>query len=124
MEDFEREFINSQVIINSYLTRATVKEARDLKNIIEEEIIFDHFKMVIDLSLCEFIDSTFLGVLVYAHKKFAENNGKLNIVMSFKTNLDIFFITSAFKFLNVFKTKEEALQNFIEEELVPVKEAS
>jgi anti-anti-sigma factor len=123
MEDFEKQILNNAVVINSYLTRATVKEAKDLKNIIDEEIVFDHFNLLIDLSLCEFIDSTFLGVLVYTHKKVDANGGKLNIVMSFETNLNLFFITSAFKFLHVFKTREEALQGFEAEEQLPVSQA-
>ncbi len=124
MEDFEIENINGTSVINSYLTRATIKEAQHLKNLIDEEIIFDHFNMVIDLSLCEFIDSTFLGVLVYTHKKLAGNNGKLKIVLGFYANSDLFFITSAFKFLNIFDTREEALNDSEVEGLVTLKEAS
>ena len=123
MEEFEKIHTDSSVIINSYLSRATVKEAQLLKSVIDEEIVYDHLNLVIDLSLCEFIDSTFLGVLVYAHKKLEENYGKLNIIMQFNANLDIFFITSAFKFLHVFDTREEALKDF-EEELAQLKAAS
>ena len=123
MEEFEKIHTDSSVMINSYLSRATVKEAQSLKSIIDEELVFDHFNMIIDLCLCEFIDSTFLGVLVYAHKKIEENYGKLNIIMHFSANLDIFFITSAFKFLNIFSTREEALNDF-ENELMSVKVVS
>jgi len=112
MEDFEREYVNSTAIINTYLTRATLKEAQELKKIIDEEIIYDNFRLIIDLSLCEFIDSTFLGAIVYGHKKLLQNNGRLNVIMNFEANTDLFFITSTFRLLNVFSTREDAMNGF------------
>lgn len=122
MEDFSKKIFENSVVISSTLTRATLKEAKELKKIIDEEFIFRHYKLVVDLSDCEFIDSTFLGVIVYAHKKCLEMQGKLNVVMNFNVNKDLFYVTSTFKVLNVFEQLDEAISDFEKTENLPVRE--
>ena len=62
------------------LDRGTLTEAGVLKEILESRIGAGHTKFVIDISRCEFIDSTFLGVLVNSLKKAAKDGGDLKLV--------------------------------------------
>ncbi len=68
MEDFERIVIDDVTVEKVNLTRATYKEAGELKNILKDDIVRKTRKIVIDLGQCEFIDSTFIGVLVVSFK--------------------------------------------------------
>ena len=64
MKDFAKEYFSDAVIINVNLTRATLKEALDLQNLLDEELIYNHQNLVLDISQCEFIDSTFIGAIL------------------------------------------------------------
>lgn len=113
MEDFSKEiFDGGKIAINVNLTRATIHEARELKKVLEEEIVFKHKKLVLDLSQCEFIDSTFIGAIVYEHKKMIERGGILNVVEPLDLNKDLFLVTRTLESLNLYKTKEEAIDGF------------
>jgi len=46
--------------------KAAVNEATDLKDLLDEQIVFGYSKIVVDLSQCTYLDSTFIGVLVVA----------------------------------------------------------
>ncbi len=59
MEVFEKKSVDDVFVIGVNLTRSTLNEAIEFRKIIEEEISSGHTNLVIDLSKCEFIDSTF-----------------------------------------------------------------
>ena len=65
-----------------------------------------------DISQCEFIDSTFLGVLVIEHKKMIANNGILNIVRPINTNINFLHLTQVLDHLNMYETRSEAIEYF------------
>jgi anti-anti-sigma factor len=112
MEDFIKEYLYGVIIVNVNLTRATLREAQELKKILEEEITIQHKKLVLDISQCEFIDSTFLGVLVIEHKKMIANGGILNIVRPTNTNGNFLHLTQVLDRLNMYETRSEAIENF------------
>ena len=112
MEDFYKEYLSEVIAINVNLTRATLREAQELKHLIDEEIIIQHKKLLLDVSQCEFIDSTFLGVLVYGHKRMITKGGKLNIVEPANVNQSLLHLTRVLESLNIYKTRNEAIENF------------
>ena len=80
MENFCQEY-RSDILINRVnLLRATVNEADELRNLLDEQIVLGSTKMVVDLSQCTHLDSTFIGVLVVALKKLLAKGGELKIV--------------------------------------------
>jgi len=80
MFDFEKKYQGCTVVIIDNLSRATLKEAKGFKKLIDDEIHNKTLKMVIDLSTCEFLDSTFIGVLVITLKKMGGSGGELRLV--------------------------------------------
>jgi anti-anti-sigma factor len=112
MEDFSKENVYDVTVINVNLTRATLKEAQELKKIIDEEITIQHKKLLVDISQCEFIDSTFLGAIVYEHKRMLEKGGSLNIVEPVALNENLFHMTRILEKLNLHKSREEAIESF------------
>lgn len=112
MDDFKRIIHKDVVIEIVNLTRATLQEAGELKKILTEDIENGFRKVVVDISRCGFIDSTFLGALVYSLKNIAEVGGDIRIV-----KLD--FLAGPFikklgtmNIFNVFKSVEEAIGSY------------
>ena len=69
MEEITQQ-ISGDVLVNRVnLLRATINEAADLRNLLDEQITIGHSKIVIDLSQCTHLDSTFVGVLVVTQQK-------------------------------------------------------
>ncbi len=112
MEDITQE-IRGDVITNRVnLLRTTVNEANEIRDLLEEQIVFGHSKIVIDLSKCTHLDSTFIGVLVVNQKKLQEKDGELVIVEPLDPAKELFYLTGISKVFNTFESAEEALSNF------------
>ena len=76
MEDFEQKIEQDVVIEVVNLTRATYKEANEFRQILQDDIEKKFKKLVVDISQCDFLDSTFLGTLVLAQKNMIKIGGK------------------------------------------------
>ncbi len=130
MEDITHE-IRSGVLTNRVnLIRATVNETTELRILLDEQIAFGHSKIVIDLSQCTHLDSTFIGVLVVTQKKLLPKGGELKIVNPMDPAKELFYLTGISKVLNTYKTTEEAVKSFnnsikpaetISDEVIPKK---
>lgn len=112
MEDFEKIIENDVVIEAVNLVRATYKEAGELKKILEREIEKGYKKIIIDISECDFIDSTFLGVLVYSLKNIASIGGDIRIVKSDSVLKTLMARLGTLDIFNVYDTVEEAVQSY------------
>jgi anti-anti-sigma factor len=111
-EDFTKE-VNGDVLIEKVnFSRATFKEAQEFKDRLVYDILTNNIKIIIDLSSCEYIDSTFLGALVVVLKKMAERGGELKYVIPQPSALYLFKITGLYGVLNLYRNKEEALESF------------
>lgn len=119
MDAIERSFENGIAIEKVNLFRATMNEAYEIKENLIDDII-DHKKIIVDLSLCEYIDSTFLGALVYAYRKLREQNGTIVLVLSSS------FLSKSFiykEISSIFRV-HHSLKEAISELSVNTKEAS
>jgi anti-anti-sigma factor len=94
------------------LTRATLKEAEEFKLILSSDINSGWRKIIVDLSECEFIDSTFLGALVVSLKKVTGLGGDLRLVGFQPAVHSMFELTRMYRVFESFKTKDEALKSF------------
>ena len=112
MEDFKNLIIKDVFIVVVNLTRATIKEADRLKRILDKDIENHIRKIVIDLSTCEFMDSTFIGVLVVALKKIAKISGELHIVRPASIAETVLVKSGTMNIFNVYNTIEEAVESF------------
>jgi anti-sigma B factor antagonist/stage II sporulation protein AA (anti-sigma F factor antagonist) len=122
MEDFTKEHISEAIVINVNLTRATLKEAIELRKIVDEELVYNHKNLILDLSQCEFIDSTFLGAILVEHKKVIKKGGKLSIVEPENLWGNLIAISRTLEKLNIYKTREEVRENIDRKNLPPVRE--
>lgn len=111
-EDFTKEVDGDVLIEKVNFSRATFKEAQEFKDRLLYDILTNNIKIIIDLSGCEYIDSTFLGALVVVLKKMAERGGELKYVIPQPSALYLFKITGLYGVLNLYRNKEEALESF------------
>ncbi len=96
------------------LDRATLKEANEFKAKLIENIDKGFNKIVVDLSQCEFVDSTFLGVLVNGLKKVVKIDGDLRLVGFKPAVQSMFELTRMFRVFQSFESVSEAVSSFDE----------
>ncbi|CAN5591666.1 anti-sigma factor antagonist BldG [soil metagenome] len=68
-----------------------------------------HYKIIVDMTKVEFLDSTGLGVLVGGLKRVRSHDGTLALVCNQERILKIFRITGLTKVFPMFDTLDEAL---------------
>ncbi len=112
MEDFDRIILKDVVIEIVNLTRATYKEALELKEILNLDVARNFKKIVIDIRQCEFIDSTFLGVIVFIKKSIYEIGGDVRIVKSYSNVRTILEKVGAYKFFGIYDSIESAVRSY------------
>ena len=111
-EDFEKLQIYDVVIEVVNISRATYKEAGQLKKILEYDIENKIRKVIVDLSQCEFIDSTFLGVLVFALKSSAKIGGDLRLIKPAEVAKAFIEKVGTLNVFNIYDSLDEAVQSF------------
>ena len=110
--DFYREQTNDVVVISVNLKRATLSDAEEFKEVLVGEIQNGIKKIVVDLSACEFIDSTFLGGLVVSLKKLTASGGDLRLVGFQPAVHSMFELTRMYRVFESFKSKQDAIKSF------------
>jgi anti-anti-sigma factor len=112
LEDFEKIFVDDVLVIAVNLTRSTVIEAIDFRKIVVDEINSGHSNLVIDLSRCDFIDSTFFGAIIIALKMMKAKGYELKIVEAANIGKDIFTTRNFRRLFDLYKTREDAIKSF------------
>ncbi len=112
MEDFQKIVQNDVVITFVNLTRATIKEAGELREILKEDIENGYRKLVVDISQCDFIDSTFLGAIVFTLKQVVKVGGDLRIVKSERLAGPFMKKLGTLKIFNISNSVEAAIDSY------------
>ena len=106
------EVIDDIIIEIINFDRATIQEAEELKNNVNEKIRQGYKKIVIDLSTVEFLDSTFLGVIVNVLKKVAKLGGDLKLVGFIPVVRSMFELTRLFRVFESYSELQDAIKSF------------
>ena len=112
MEDFEKKIEKDVVIEVVNLSRATWKEANEFKKVLEEDVEKKFRKLVVDISQCEFLDSTFLGALVLAKRSINKIGGELKIVEPASVFKVLREKTSTLQVFDSYKSLDDAINSF------------
>lgn len=109
---FEKDNNKSDLfsILSIKFERATLREASGFKKFMEKSIAEDGRNIVVDLNSCEFVDSSFFGVLVAGVKRLKIMNKKFLLVYDSQDKLPIFSATGLDKVFKVYSTIEEAIK--------------
>ncbi len=111
--DFIREEHGSVLIEKVNLSRATLKEAENFKSFLITDIEEGWLKIVVDLSECEFIDSTFLGALVVSLKRVTASGGDIRLVGFQPAVNSMFNSTRMYRVFESFKSREDAIESYL-----------
>lgn len=101
------------LIIDVNIPRTSIYLANDFKEIIFKAIDEGEKYFIIDFSKCEFVDSTFLGVLVVSYKKLIPLGGNIHLVINHPSIITSLELTRVNKIFKIFPTVDEAVQSFI-----------
>lgn len=112
MENFEIIEVDGVFVIVAHLICPTYLEAKEFKEIINLKIGLGQTKLVVDLSLCEHIDSTFIGAIIQSFKRVTSVGGALRIVKPVNSGVDIFILTKTLNVFDLHKTREDAINSF------------
>ena len=118
MEAFEKIYVDGVFVVAVNITRATINEAIAFRKILKEEINSGHTKLVIDLSKCAYIDSTFFGAIIVASKMLMNIGYKLKVVEPSIAGEYLFTYTNTVKVFDKYKTRDGAIKSF-EEDIQP-----
>jgi len=110
--DFKSKDFGKVTVVTVSLVRATLQFAVGFKDFILRQLNEDNKYIVVDLSMCEYLDSTFLGALVSSLKKTVAAGGDLKLVYSNELSSLIFEMTSMNKVFEVHKDLDEAIASF------------
>lgn len=106
------ETIDDIIVEIVNLDRATLLEAEELKRQVNDKIDSGYRKVIIDLTSVEYLDSTFLGVIVNTLKKVAKLGGDLKLV-GFKPNVrSMFELTRLFRVFESYSKLQDAIKSF------------
>lgn len=115
MEYFNKEIIADIVIEKVTLPKVTLIEAKVFWERLQTDISQEHNKLIVDLSDCTFIDSTFMGVIVQAQRRLIKNQGELKLVLPAKQMKEFFKFAGITRVIETFQSKEDAVSSFNKE---------
>lgn len=110
--NFKKEIYDDLLIEIVNTIEVDKKKAMYFKEILEADISRGHKNILVDVSACESIDTSFLGILVQANKKLKEDKGGIKII-GLKISPDEIYRMSGFtKIFTVFTDKQSAIKSF------------
>jgi len=113
MEDFKKQVSGVVLIEKVNLQRVSHKEANIIKSRIFEDNLINNKKIIVDLSKCAFIDSSFLGALVDSLKRTIKSGGDIKLVIAFSSFAEgLFNNNGILKVFEIYASVKAALDSF------------
>ena len=112
MENFSLKIIEHIAIVKVELVSATLRDSQALWDLMDIESIFEKKKIIIDLSDCTFIDSTFIGMLVKIYRHINRYSSILKIVFPKVSELESFKLIGITRIIECFPTLSAAIESF------------
>lgn len=94
------------------INRATYKEAEEFKKLLDKDIDNGYSKIIVELSNCRFIDSTFLSTIVTSLKKVSKTGGNLKLVGVHSETQALLELTGTVKVFEIYQNRSEAIESF------------
>ena len=105
-EYFSFDKKNKKMVVKVNLLRATATEANSMKKYLFRVNTENHHPIIIDLSSCNFVDSTFLSSIISFNKS---SDTQIKLVVADKRQLTIFKITKLDSLFNIYDNLNSAL---------------
>lgn len=103
---FSSEIFKNNLVLKVNLLRATANEAELFKNFLAKHASPISNSIILDLSNCNFVDSTFLSSIIAFNKKYDTN---MKLVVADTRQLTIFKISKLDSIFNIYTDIENAV---------------
>jgi len=111
MDDFKINVIDDIAIVKIDILIATHRDAKPLWDELESRLMFKWKKLILDLSPCNYIDSTFIGMIVKIFRKVSEANGQMVLVFPKINTIESFNVLGITKIVKSYNSLAEALNS-------------
>ena len=111
MDDFKINVFDDIAVVKIDILIATHRDAKPLWDELESKLIFKWKKLIIDLSPCNYIDSTFIGMIVKIFRKVCELNGQMVLVFPKINTVESFNVLGITKIVKSYNSLPEALNS-------------
>jgi anti-anti-sigma factor len=111
MQSIERKTEKYAVVFNINLIRATLNEAREFKDSLEESIRETDKDIIVNLSSCEHLDSTFVGVMVSSFKRLKKQSRNMVIIEPLNQSSIFLTLNSIGKIFPLYQSVKSALED-------------
>jgi anti-anti-sigma factor len=112
LDDFKIKIIDDIAIVIVEILVATHRDAKPLWDELESKSILGWDKIIIDISNCTFVDSTFIGMIVKIYKSVSNRNGDMKLVFPEKKAMAYIHHMGITKILDCFNTLNQAVNSF------------
>lgn len=114
LKDLTEEKIDDVLLVTINISSATLDNAQKFKDFLLRRIEKGENRILIDCSQIIYMDSTFLGSLVFALKKLAAGGGNLKLIISNISSpvWTMFETTRMSKVFEMFQDKDSAIESF------------
>jgi anti-anti-sigma factor len=112
MDNFSIKNIDEIEVVKVDIAAATLRDSQALWDKMADDSIFDRPKIIIDLTPCTFIDSTFIGMIIKIFRRVSEKNGQLKLAFPQITDLESFRVIGITKIVECFNSLENAIESF------------
>jgi anti-anti-sigma factor len=109
---FEHFQYSSMDIVNVNLPRVTMEVAQVFNKFLNKIISRERNKIVVNLPVCEYMDSSILGVLINNLKRAMSFKGGLVLVLYDQNENSLFSLTMMNKIFQIFHNLKDALNSF------------
>jgi len=118
METFEKEIRDNVIVVTVNLISATLNDTNEFKEFMDELISFTDCDVVVDISNCAHLDSTFIGALVLSLKKMKQKERQLVLVEP-RDHTKIFLtMNSLIKIFRFYKNVDDAVKDLLNRQFV------
>ena len=101
------------IVVLALNGRLTVGESNALRERVSACQAAGSFKVVVDLTKLDYIDSTGLGTLVICQTSLSRQGGAIKLVNPNKRNVDLLLLTKLHQVFEVFNEVPDAVNSFI-----------
>jgi anti-anti-sigma factor len=112
VKSFKFKFIGDITVVKVGLVVATLRDAKPFWEEMEKGAMFNQEKIIIDLSACTYVDSTFIGIIIKMFRKVTEKKNQLKLVYPQEENVINFWAFGLTKVIECFETLKEATDSF------------
>ena len=106
------ESVREEVAILTLKGRLTLGESNLVRERVTQLAAAGRFKIVVDLSAVDYIDSTGLGILVICFTSLKKQGGALKLVNPNKRNVELLLLTKLHTVFEVFNEVQDAVNSF------------